>query len=69
VRTSTELRAVERNDHWSVMIAWPNGAINHFGKFSSERAAIVWINDHHWMTTNVIPDLRRLRRGGRPKVD
>jgi hypothetical protein len=63
----TELTAVERKDHWSVKIAWPNGSISHFGNFSSERTAIGWINDHRWMTTNTVTDPRLLRRGGRYK--
>ena len=65
VGKKTKLTAVKRNGHWSVMITWPNGSISHFGDFSSEIAAIGWIYDHRWMTTNEVTNPRLLQRRGR----
>jgi hypothetical protein len=31
---------------WQVRIAWPNGAVHYFGKFTAEQDAIDWINAH-----------------------
>jgi len=35
---------------WRVKIVWPNGAVRYFGKFTSEREAIDWINAHPRLT-------------------
>jgi hypothetical protein len=35
---------------WRVKIVWPNGAVHHFGKFTSERDATDWINAYPNLT-------------------
>jgi hypothetical protein len=35
---------------WRVKIVWPNRGVHHFGKFTSEREAIDWINAHSRLT-------------------
>ena len=35
---------------WRVQMVWPNGAVHYFGKFTSEKDAIDWINAHSQLT-------------------
>ena len=35
---------------WRVKIVWPNRAVHHFGKFTSEQDAIDWIDAHPRLT-------------------
>ena len=35
---------------WRVEIVWPNGAVNHSGKFTSEKDAVDWIAAHSRLT-------------------
>jgi hypothetical protein len=58
---STVLISVKEGDLWRVQIAWPNGAINYFGKFGSELEARNWISTHRRLTEQVIDD-REIRR-------
>jgi hypothetical protein len=58
---STVLISVKEGDLWRVQIAWPNGAINYFGKFGSELEARKWISRHRRLTEQVIDD-REIRR-------
>ena len=44
------LSRVQDGDIWRVQIVWPNGAVHHFGKFTSENDAIDWINVHPRLT-------------------
>ena len=53
---STVLISVKEGDLWRVQIAWPNGAINYFGKFGSELEARKWISTHRRLTEQVIDD-------------
>ena len=43
---SALLSPVQEDDIWRVRIAWPNRAVHHFGKFTSEKDAVEWINAH-----------------------
>ncbi len=47
---SALLSPVEVGRIWRVKIVWPNRAVHHFGKFTSEREAIDWINAHPQLT-------------------
>ena len=47
---SALLSSVQEDDIWRVQIVWPNGAVHYFGKFTSERDAIDWINAHPRLT-------------------
>jgi hypothetical protein len=47
------LLPVQVGDIWRVRIAWPNGAVHYFGKFTSERDAIDWVNAHSNLTEPV----------------
>ena len=47
---STELTPITRNGSWAVRITWPNGKVNFFGQFLSEREAIQWSEQHRWLT-------------------
>ena len=58
---STVLISVKEGDLWRVQIAWPNGAINYFGRFGSELEARKWISTHRRLTEQVIDD-REIRR-------
>jgi hypothetical protein len=42
------LSTVQQGDSWRVKITWLNGKTNYAGEFSSENAAIEWINNHTW---------------------
>ena len=44
------LSPAQEDDIWRVKIVWPNGAVHYFGKFTSERDAIDWINAHSYLT-------------------
>jgi len=61
---STVLISVKEGDLWRVQIAWPNGAINHFGKFGSELEARKWISTHRRLTEQVIDDRENRRPWG-----
>jgi len=69
----TVLSAVQKGQFWRVRIAWPNGNINHFGKFTSEKDASDWIIAHPWLAERQVepsPDDFRARpryRRGRPR--
>jgi hypothetical protein len=43
---SALLSPVQVGDIWRVKIVWPNQAVHHVGKFTSERDATDWINAH-----------------------
>jgi hypothetical protein len=54
-----------------VRIAWPNGAVHHFGKFASEKDAMAWITAHPWLVEAPKADppqvvSRRIRIRARP---
>jgi hypothetical protein len=61
---STYLISVKDGDLWRVQIAWPNGAINYFGKFGSELEARKWISTHRRPTEQVIDDREIRHRWG-----
>ena len=42
--------ASERARIWRVRITWPNGKANYFGRFSSEKDAIEWVEAHARLT-------------------
>ena len=44
---------VEESGIWRVQIVWTNGHVNYFGKFTSEKDAIAWINAHSNLTKPV----------------
>ena len=48
----TVLFAVQEGEIWRVQIAWPNGALHYFGKFTSKQDAIDWIAAHSWLTAS-----------------
>jgi hypothetical protein len=50
----TVLSPVREGELWRVQIAWPNGTVHHFGKFTSEKDAIEWITAHPWLTKSPI---------------
>jgi hypothetical protein len=47
---SALLSPVQDGKIWRVKIVWPNQAVHHFGKFTSENDAIDWINAHPRLT-------------------
>jgi hypothetical protein len=47
---SALLSPVQEGHVWRVKIVWPNRAVHHFGKFTSEQDAIDWINAHIGLT-------------------
>jgi uncharacterized protein (DUF2384 family) len=47
---SALLSPVQKGRIWRVKIVWPNRAVHYFGKFTSERDAIDWINAHPNLT-------------------
>jgi hypothetical protein len=47
---STLLSPVQDGKIWRVKIVWPNGAVHHVGKFTSEWDATDWINAHPNLT-------------------
>lgn len=44
---------VQEGGIWRVRIAWLNGAVRFFGKFTSEKDAIAWIEAHPNLTKPV----------------
>jgi hypothetical protein len=50
VSISALLSPVQEGSIWRVKIVWPNGAVHHFGKFTSEQDDIDWINAHPRLT-------------------
>ena len=49
----TVLLPVREGDIWRVQIVWPNGAVNHFGKFVFKEDAVDWITAHSRLTKPV----------------
>ena len=47
---SALLSAVQVGKIWRVKIVWPNRHVNYFGKFTSERDVIDWVNAHSNLT-------------------
>ena len=47
---SALLSPVQEGEIWRVQIVWPDRHVNYFGKFTSERDAIDWINAHPNLT-------------------
>ena len=47
---STSASPFRQGEIWRVRIAWPNGAVHIFGKFTSEQEATAWITAHSWLT-------------------
>jgi hypothetical protein len=45
----TVLAPVQKGTIWRVRIAWPNGLVHHFGKFTSEKDAGDWITARPWL--------------------
>jgi hypothetical protein len=46
----TVLLPVREGNIWRVKIVWPNGAVHHFGKFTSKEDAVDWIAAHSRLT-------------------
>ena len=46
----TVLLPVREGEFWRARIVWPNGAVHHFGKFTSKEGAVDWIAAHSWLT-------------------
>ena len=46
----TVLLTVLQGGIWRVQIVWPNGAVRHFGKFTSKKDADDWIAAHSGLT-------------------
>jgi hypothetical protein len=44
------LSPVQEGEIWRVKIVWPNRAVHYFGKFTSERGAIAWIDAYPRLT-------------------
>jgi hypothetical protein len=44
------LSSVQVGKIWRVKIVWPNRHVNYFGKFTSERDVIDWVNAHSNLT-------------------
>jgi hypothetical protein len=44
------LSSVQDRKIWRVKIVWPNRHVHYFGKFTSERDAVEWINAHPNLT-------------------
>jgi hypothetical protein len=47
---SALLSPVQEGEIWRVQIVWPNGAVHYFGKFTSKKDAVAWINAHPNLT-------------------
>jgi hypothetical protein len=47
---SALLSSVQVGKIWRVKIVWPNRHVNYFGKFTSERDVIDWVNAHSNLT-------------------
>ena len=50
---SALLLPMQEGDVWRVEIVWLNGHVNYFGKFTSEKEAIAWIDAHSNLTKPV----------------
>jgi hypothetical protein len=46
----TVLLPVQEGEIWRVQIVWLNGAVHHFGKFTSKEDAVDWIAAHSQLT-------------------
>ena len=62
---------VQKGKVWRVRITWPNGAVRHFGKFTSEKDAMAWITRHPRLVEAPTEDppkmgSRRVRARARP---
>jgi hypothetical protein len=53
---SALLSPVQDGKIWRVKIVWPNQAVHHVGKFTSEQDAIDWINAHPNLTPEEFTD-------------
>jgi hypothetical protein len=63
------LSPVQKGKVWRVRITWPNGAVRHFGKFTSEKDAMAWITRHPRLVEAPTEDQvvsRRVRARARP---
>jgi hypothetical protein len=49
----TQLLPMKEGEIWRVQIVWPNGAVRYFGKFTSKKDAIAWIEAHPNLTKPV----------------
>ena len=49
----TQLSPVQKGEIWRVKIVWPNRHVSYFGKFTSEKDAIAWIEAHPNLTKPV----------------
>jgi hypothetical protein len=63
----TILSLVQNGAISRVRIAWPNGGMNYFGKFASEKEARGWMADHASLTKPRPPDAMPPQRIKRPK--
>jgi len=68
------LSPVQEGRIWRVRIVWANGAVHHFGKFTSEKEASRWIAAHPQLTKPVAEDepviiRRRVRSRKRRPLD
>jgi hypothetical protein len=55
----TALSPAQEGGFWRVRIAWPNGKVNYFGKFTSEADVVRWISAHNWLTKPISEKLVR----------
>jgi len=55
-RAAALLSPVQEGRIWRVRIVWANGAVHHFGKFTSEKDAGRWITAHPQLTKPVTED-------------
>ena len=62
----TQLTSVERDGHWTVRIAWPNGASHCVGRYAARREADSWIAEHCWMTAERIEESDIPTENGKP---
>jgi hypothetical protein len=53
-KAATLISPVQEDGIWRVRIVWANGAIHHFGKFTSVQEAIKWIDAHPRLTRPVL---------------
>jgi hypothetical protein len=47
---ATLLLPMQEGEIWRVQIVWLNGHVNYFGKFTSEKEAVAWIDAHPRLT-------------------
>jgi len=55
-KAATVLSPVQEGRIWRVQIVWANGAVHHFGKFTSEKETVRWIAAHPQLTKAVTED-------------